>query len=305
MHLNCGRRVDTFFIVSLLLFLSLSLFTSVKALSIQYLSLTVNGDSMYPTIRDGDTVKVKICVNGSLIKSGDIIVYCTIATHNSNPNAMWIAHRVIEKYQKDRTWCFKTKGDNNPTLDPWEVPEYYLLGVVVEIIHVERSLASTQTPAVPATARARLWAEIVLASSSLGGLALVALLWRRKHLTPRYCVECGFYVGQYEVSLKYVYGKPVVHNEPRFSVGLCMWKGLLIKDGFRGRKCKYFEQRREGLYAPNQYVLLVQKRLRKKQLLNNILIFVVPMGGAIISALLMTVLTDLGLIPPPFELRKY
>jgi len=58
---------------------------------------------MVPALTDGDTVKVKLCVDGSSIHVGDIIVYCTVATmaYNPNPDAMWIGHRVVEKYHKN------------------------------------------------------------------------------------------------------------------------------------------------------------------------------------------------------------
>lgn len=107
------------------------------ARSTEYVSLTCGGESMYPAIRDGDQVRVKICVNGSLIEVGDIIVYCTIAAIAYVPrrSGMWIGHRVIRKYRQDGEWYFETKGDNCPEPDPWEVPEHFLLGVVVQIIH--------------------------------------------------------------------------------------------------------------------------------------------------------------------------
>jgi signal peptidase I len=101
----------------------------------EHLYLTVRGDSMVPALTEGDTVKVKLGVDGSSIDVGDIIVYCTIATmaYNPNPDAMWIGHRVVEKYQRNGKWYFKTKGDNVPEPDPWEVPEHFLLGVVVGV----------------------------------------------------------------------------------------------------------------------------------------------------------------------------
>jgi len=82
---------------------------------------------MVPALADGDTLKVKLYVDGSLINVGDIIVYCTIATmaYDPNPDAMWIGHLVFEKYQKDGEWYFKTKGDNVPEADPWEVPDTF------------------------------------------------------------------------------------------------------------------------------------------------------------------------------------
>ena len=58
------------------------------------------------------------------------------------------------------------------------------------------------------------------------------------------CVDCSSYVGQYEVSFRYTDGRPVIHQEPRFSEGICMDRGLLIHDGFHQRRCIYFQKRR-------------------------------------------------------------
>lgn len=127
-------------IIGLLVF-SVSTLTTAYAASIEYLSLTARGESMDPTIKEGDTLRVRLCVNGSLINVGDIIVYCTIVTPDPHPEAMWIGHRVVKKYSKEGIWYFKTKGDNNPEPDSWEVPEYFLLGIVVEIIQNEIELS--------------------------------------------------------------------------------------------------------------------------------------------------------------------
>ena len=132
------------FIIGLLIFSVFSL-VPVRATSTEYLYLTGGGDSMLPTILEGDTVKVKLCTDGDLIKAGhlnsshpgDIIVYCVGAAiaYIPQPTSMWICHRAVDKYIKDGEWCFTTQGDNNPEPDPWKVPEHYLLGVVVDIIH--------------------------------------------------------------------------------------------------------------------------------------------------------------------------
>jgi hypothetical protein len=58
------------------------------------------------------------------------------------------------------------------------------------------------------------------------------------------CVDCSSYVGQYDVSIRYWDGRPVIYQEPRFSEGICMDRGLLIHDGFHQRRCIYFQQRR-------------------------------------------------------------
>jgi len=101
---------------------------------------------MYTAIRDGDRVTIELCVNGSLVKVGDIIVYSTIAT-GMNSGYMWIGHRVIEKYSSSGTWFFKTKGDNCSEPDPWEVPEYWLLGKIVNVDHVRREYVPPETSA--------------------------------------------------------------------------------------------------------------------------------------------------------------
>jgi hypothetical protein len=107
----------------------------------KYIYLTSKGNYMAPTICDGDTVKVEICTNGALIHAGpknsthpgDIIVYCAGAAV-PEPKYMWMCGRAIKKYWKNGEWYFKTQLDNNPEPDAWEVPEHFLLGVVVEVI---------------------------------------------------------------------------------------------------------------------------------------------------------------------------
>jgi hypothetical protein len=113
-----------------------------EAIKTEYLYLTSRGNDMAPAICDGDTVRVKICTNGTLIQAGpknstrpgDIIVYCAGAAV-SVPNYMWMCGRAVNKYRKDGEWCFKTQMDSSPEPDSWEVPEHYLLGVVDEVIH--------------------------------------------------------------------------------------------------------------------------------------------------------------------------
>jgi len=131
----------------LIIGLLLSLFSgsvTTKAAAIEYVYLSSCGISMAPTINEGDTVRVKVCTNGTMIKSGlqnssdpgDIIVYCVIAAmaYIPQPKSMWICDRAIDKYVKNGVWYFKTKCDNSLEPDPWEVSEYSLLGIVVEVI---------------------------------------------------------------------------------------------------------------------------------------------------------------------------
>jgi hypothetical protein len=150
----------------------------------EYLTLTGTGNDMAPAICDGDSVTVKLCNDGSLIKAGpqngtnpgDIIVYCTIATPY-RPSAMWTCGRAVYKYFNDGNWYFKTKLDNAQEPDPWEVPEYFILGVVVQVTHdsgYSSASSETQTPqANPLTDTGSLLLEFV-AGSALG-LVLGAL----------------------------------------------------------------------------------------------------------------------------------
>jgi len=116
----------------------------------EYLDLVARGNDMAPTICTGDTVRVKICTNGSLIRTGsqtsgslgDIIVYCAGAVM-PQPPSMFTCGRAISKRFEGGHWYFKTKMDNNTEADAWEVPEYGLLGVVVEVIHDANGNPST------------------------------------------------------------------------------------------------------------------------------------------------------------------
>jgi len=116
----------------------------------EYLDLVARGNDMASAICTGDTVRVKICTNGSLIKTGsqtsegpgDIIVYCAAAAM-PQPPSMFMCGRAISKRFEDGHWYFKTKMDNNTEADAWEVPEYDLLGVVVEVIHNANGNPST------------------------------------------------------------------------------------------------------------------------------------------------------------------
>ena len=122
--------------------LLISQFFTATASSTEYMQLTGRGSSMYPTIKEGDRLTIQLCTDGNLINIGDIIAYSTIATGKS-PDYMWIGHRVVDKYTKDGKWYFLTQGDNNSEADPWEVPEYWLLGIVVNIEHTETSSVPT------------------------------------------------------------------------------------------------------------------------------------------------------------------
>ncbi len=98
--------------------------------------VVVVSGSMEPQIHEGDLLFVmgiepENIKNGTIEdKDGDIIVF--------NAQGLWplapiepIVHRVIEKYQINNTWYFRTKGDANALPDPEEFPETRVIGVVV------------------------------------------------------------------------------------------------------------------------------------------------------------------------------
>lgn len=100
------------------------------ALRTEYPLHAVIGPSMIPTLQHGDLLLVK-GVNAREIKAepapeGDIIVF-----YRPVPPQDPIVHRAIDKRLENGIWYFKTKGDNNPGPDGWEVPEDYVIGKVV------------------------------------------------------------------------------------------------------------------------------------------------------------------------------
>lgn len=87
--------------------------------------IIVNGTSMEPTIKCGETVKVVPCDKKDL-KIGDIIVYQKFNNHLT-------VHRIVKiiKIDEEHFWC-KTKGDNNAKMDHYQVLDKEIIGVVDE-----------------------------------------------------------------------------------------------------------------------------------------------------------------------------
>lgn len=117
-------------------------FTAIDVANTEYVIMSGIGESMSPTIRDGDTVKVQLYTGEDSIDVGDIIVYH--AWMVGVYRAMWIGHRVTEKIREGDTWTFKTKGDNCIELDIWKVPEDAILGEIVSVDHIERSIVPSK-----------------------------------------------------------------------------------------------------------------------------------------------------------------
>ena len=99
------------------------------ALRTEYPLQAVVSESMVPTLKVGDLVLVQGVENPYTIKvapvSGDIIVF----RKPSNPDE-FIVHRAINERVVDGQLFFITKGDNNFSQDPWEVPASNIIGKV-------------------------------------------------------------------------------------------------------------------------------------------------------------------------------
>jgi len=101
------------------------------ALNTQYPLLAVASESMEPTLNVGDLIIVKGGVNPCDIAvgwppNGTIIVF-----HKPGEYETLIVHRAVQKENYDGTCRFRTRGDHNPSVDPWWVEENEIVGVVM------------------------------------------------------------------------------------------------------------------------------------------------------------------------------
>ncbi len=113
--------------------LALPLFFGTKA----YPVAIVEGNSMYPTLQNGDMVLFK-AVNTQNIPNGTIIVFVQSDTGVSSLDGLLkpiIIHRVVGSFmQADGTVYYMTKGDNNNFNDPSAVEANHVLGVPAQVI---------------------------------------------------------------------------------------------------------------------------------------------------------------------------
>ena len=83
------------------------------------IQLVVHGDSMLPSLKDGDTIKVEKC---NEYKISDVVAYFVVI----EGKLKIIVHRVIFA----RKNYVLTKGDNNDFVDPIKVVYDMILGKV-------------------------------------------------------------------------------------------------------------------------------------------------------------------------------
>ncbi len=93
-------------------------------ISSEYISTTVIGESMLPTLRSGDLLIIKD-VNPAEIEVGDII---TVRYDDSS-----ITHRLIEKIKGDPNY-YRLKGDGNEEPDSGRFEESRIMGKVIRIL---------------------------------------------------------------------------------------------------------------------------------------------------------------------------
>jgi len=124
--------VKTLFLMGLVV-LSVLFFRAVliAALRTDYPLHTPISPSMEPTLNIGDLLIVQGVDNFEDInaehKNGDIIVF----QKPGNPND-FVVHRAVEKSTASGNIPYLiTKGDNNPSEDPWKVREENLIGKVI------------------------------------------------------------------------------------------------------------------------------------------------------------------------------
>ena len=229
---------------------------TVGASSPEHLYLSGSGGSMYPTIGENDVVEVQTHVDPATVQVGDIIVYGSIAAmaYASQPKAMWICHRVVEKHEEGGTWHFRTKGDNNTGTDPWSVPAYWLLGVVTKIEHTS---APTPIPQNSEGNSGFLASPVVLDPFFFGGAiglcifiagAVVFALQRTgRRENPRIfrkgiCCECRRYEAEHTFTLEHKDGRLGL-QKTLSSRGFCKYHNLATFDGTPESRCSHYEAR--------------------------------------------------------------
>ena len=97
--------------------------------------------SMRPTLLDHDLILYEKGIDFASIEIGDIVLYHNPEKHNGEDTL--VCHRVIYRTRSSLT----TKGDNNPSMDPFRVEENMLYGKLVGVIRGDGLPAALTTVA--------------------------------------------------------------------------------------------------------------------------------------------------------------
>ena len=85
---------------------------------------SVQTDSMYPTLLPGDLTVARTVKDPDALRKGDIITYWTVI----NGERVLNTHTIHEIYDGGEHIYFRTKGDNNTSVDPITVHESEVVG---------------------------------------------------------------------------------------------------------------------------------------------------------------------------------
>lgn len=88
---------------------------------------SVQTDSMYPTLLPGDLTVARTVKDPDALRKGDIITYWTVI----NGERVLNTHTIHEIYDGGEHIYFRTKGDNNTSVDPITVHESEVVGKYV------------------------------------------------------------------------------------------------------------------------------------------------------------------------------
>ncbi len=86
---------------------------------------TILTQSMYPTIKAGDIVITYKSLDGKY-NNGDVITFVS-----DNNGGITVTHRIVEVFNVNNNYSYKTKGDNNNAPDNDVISEDHVLGKVV------------------------------------------------------------------------------------------------------------------------------------------------------------------------------
>jgi signal peptidase I len=234
--------------------LASSVLFSANAASSEYPQLQISwvGDRMYPAIADGDTVTLEFFTDAKSVKVGDIIVYDSIVAVAWFPGSkdVWIIDRVVEIFEKDGHLWFKTKGDHNVDVDPWDVPDHRALGKAVGIVHsAHPSLGATvlQPAAKPVLdfSDERVQTLLpLLAGSCITAVYFVAVGVRKsgkfslRRSRWENCRSCRYYQTWLGYELIEVKGRLEMRRTVDWSRGFCEKKHAIVFEGVGKGRCR-------------------------------------------------------------------
>jgi signal peptidase len=110
-------------VVALLVFAMVANFLVIAQSLFAPLSV-VEGNSMSPNIRNDDAVFIS-SVEPEQLKIGDVVVFADPESPGDS-----IMHRIISLDTSEKTTLVVTKGDANPTVDPFAIPAQRISGKV-------------------------------------------------------------------------------------------------------------------------------------------------------------------------------